>query len=99
MIYFNIQVVRGRQRVIRLLQEQIVNVREHCPCPSRLLHSLVQPQDCQFGLWPHQQCHSATPLLLTALSLMLQEGEDKIFLIEKLHCVYKQRQTQFLSPR
>ncbi|NXI04861.1 TMC6 protein, partial [Pachycephala philippinensis] len=43
-IYFNIQVVRGRQRVICLLREQIAN-----------------------------------------------EGEDKIFLIQKLHSVYKQR--------
>ncbi|NXN84923.1 TMC6 protein, partial [Bombycilla garrulus] len=43
-IYFNIQVVRGRQRVICLLQEQIVN-----------------------------------------------EGEDKVFLIQKLHSVYEQR--------
>ncbi|NWV92098.1 TMC6 protein, partial [Machaerirhynchus nigripectus] len=43
-IYFNIQVVRGRQRVISLLQEQIAN-----------------------------------------------EGEDKVFLIEMLHSVYKQR--------
>ncbi|NWY17980.1 TMC6 protein, partial [Aphelocoma coerulescens] len=43
-IYFNIQVVRGRQRIIRLLQEQIAN-----------------------------------------------EGEDKVFLIKKLHCVYKRR--------
>ncbi|XP_023794662.1 transmembrane channel-like protein 6 isoform X2 [Cyanistes caeruleus] len=50
-IYFNIQVVRGRQRVICLLQEQIAN-----------------------------------------------EGEDKVFLIQKLHSVYKQRQ-MFLSPR
>ncbi|KAM4761881.1 transmembrane channel-like protein 6 isoform 4-T6 [Cyanocitta cristata] len=49
-IYFNIQVVRGRQRIICLLQEQIAN-----------------------------------------------EGEDKVFLIEKLHCVYKQRQ-MLLSP-
>ncbi|NXQ58638.1 TMC6 protein, partial [Anthoscopus minutus] len=44
MIYFNIQVVRGRQRVICLLQEQIAN-----------------------------------------------EGEDKVFLIQKLHSVYEQR--------
>ncbi|NWZ86123.1 TMC6 protein, partial [Poecile atricapillus] len=43
-IYFNIQVVRGRQRVICLLQEQIAN-----------------------------------------------EGEDKVFLIQTLHSVYKQR--------
>ncbi|NXA76327.1 TMC6 protein, partial [Thryothorus ludovicianus] len=43
-IYFNIQVVRGRQRVICLLQEQIVN-----------------------------------------------EGEDKVFLIQKLQSVYEQR--------
>ncbi|XP_068065941.1 transmembrane channel-like protein 6 [Anomalospiza imberbis] len=43
-IYFNIQVVRGHQRVICLLQEQIAN-----------------------------------------------EGEDKAFLIQKLHSVYKQR--------
>ncbi|NXQ01365.1 TMC6 protein, partial [Vidua macroura] len=43
-IYFNIQVVRGRQRVICLLQEQIAN-----------------------------------------------EGEDKVFLIQKLHSVYRQR--------
>ncbi|XP_063265465.1 transmembrane channel-like protein 6 [Prinia subflava] len=43
-IYFNIQVVRGRQRVICLLQEQIAN-----------------------------------------------EGEDKVFLIQKLHSVYEQR--------
>ncbi|XP_066188311.1 transmembrane channel-like protein 6 isoform X2 [Sylvia atricapilla] len=90
-IYFNVQVVRGRQRVICLLREQIANVCEHCPCPSSLSRSLVQPQDCQFGLWP-QQCHPiATPLLLTALSLMLQEGEDKLFLTQKLHSVYEQR--------
>ncbi|NXL38200.1 TMC6 protein, partial [Glaucidium brasilianum] len=43
-IYFNIEVVRGQQRVIRLLKEQIAN-----------------------------------------------EGEDKIFLIQKLHSVYEQR--------
>ncbi|NXI17508.1 TMC6 protein, partial [Irena cyanogastra] len=43
-IYFNIQVVTGRQRVICLLQEQIAN-----------------------------------------------EGEDKVFLIQKLHSVYEQR--------
>lgn len=38
---------------------------------------------------------SATPLLLTALSLMLQEGEDKAFLIQKLHsvCRYKHRRS------
>ncbi|NXS32241.1 TMC6 protein, partial [Pomatostomus ruficeps] len=46
-IYFNIQVVRGHQKVIHLLQEQIAN-----------------------------------------------DGEDKIFLIEKLHSVYKQRDTR-----
>ncbi|NXS72321.1 TMC6 protein, partial [Pandion haliaetus] len=45
MIYFNIQVVRGQQRIIRLLKEQIAN-----------------------------------------------EGEDKIFLIQKLHSVYEQRE-------
>lgn len=61
-IYLNIQVVRGRQKVICLLQEQIANVREHCPCPSPLLHSLLQPQHCQFRLWPQQHCHSPTPL-------------------------------------
>uniref|UniRef100_U3KCD2 Transmembrane channel-like protein n=1 Tax=Ficedula albicollis TaxID=59894 RepID=U3KCD2_FICAL len=44
-IYFNIQVVRGRQKVICLLQEQIAN-----------------------------------------------EGQDKVFLIQKLHSVYEQRQ-------
>ncbi|KFZ57973.1 Transmembrane channel-like 6, partial [Podiceps cristatus] len=44
-IYFNIQVVRGQQRIIRLLKEQIAN-----------------------------------------------EGEDKIFLIQKLHSVYAQRE-------
>ncbi|NXF54326.1 TMC6 protein, partial [Oceanites oceanicus] len=44
-IYFNIQVVRGRRRIIRLLKEQIAN-----------------------------------------------EGEDKIFLIQKLHSVYEQRE-------
>ncbi|NXP91570.1 TMC6 protein, partial [Passerina amoena] len=44
MIYFNIQVVRGRQRVICLLQEQIAN-----------------------------------------------EGEDKLFLMQKLRSVYEQR--------
>ncbi|NXK47401.1 TMC6 protein, partial [Chauna torquata] len=43
-IYFNIQVVRGQQRIIRLLKEQIAN-----------------------------------------------EGEDKIFLIQKLHSVYEQK--------
>ncbi|NXK12642.1 TMC6 protein, partial [Herpetotheres cachinnans] len=42
--YFNIQVVRGQRRIIRLLKEQIAN-----------------------------------------------EGEDKIFLIQKLHSVYEQR--------
>ncbi|XP_053816367.1 transmembrane channel-like protein 6 isoform X2 [Vidua chalybeata] len=47
-IYFNIQVVRGRQRVICLLQEQIAN-----------------------------------------------EGEDKVFLIQKLHSVYRQRHRRF----
>ncbi|GAB0197564.1 transmembrane channel-like protein 6 [Grus japonensis] len=45
MIYFNIQVVRGQRRIIRLLKEQIAN-----------------------------------------------EGEDKIFLIQKLHSVYEQRE-------
>ncbi|XP_069655622.1 transmembrane channel-like protein 6 isoform X1 [Haliaeetus albicilla] len=44
-IYFNIQVVRGQQRIICLLKEQIAN-----------------------------------------------EGEDKIFLIQKLHSVYEQRE-------
>ncbi|KFQ59398.1 Transmembrane channel-like 6, partial [Pelecanus crispus] len=44
MIYLNIQVVRGQQRIIYLLKEQIAN-----------------------------------------------EGEDKIFLIQKLHSIYKQR--------
>ncbi|NWU66662.1 TMC6 protein, partial [Pterocles burchelli] len=44
-IYFNIQVVRGQRRIIRLLKEQIAN-----------------------------------------------EGEDKIFLIQKLHCIYDQRE-------
>ncbi|NXT18066.1 TMC6 protein, partial [Syrrhaptes paradoxus] len=44
-IYFNIQVVRGQRRIIRLLKEQIAN-----------------------------------------------EGEDKIFLIQKLHCIYEQRE-------
>ncbi|KAM6118846.1 transmembrane channel-like protein 6 [Phoenicopterus ruber ruber] len=44
-IYFNIQVVRGQRRIIRLLKEQIAN-----------------------------------------------EGEDKIFLIQKLHSVYEQRE-------
>ncbi|XP_030361877.1 transmembrane channel-like protein 6 isoform X2 [Strigops habroptila] len=44
-IYFNIQVVRGQRRVIRLLKEQIAN-----------------------------------------------EGEDKAFLIQKLHSVYEQRE-------
>lgn len=91
MIYFNIQVVRGRQRVICLLQEQIANVRELCPSPSLLLHSLVQPQDCKFRLWPQQCRPSGTPVLLTALSLMLQEGKDKVFLIQKLQSVYEQR--------
>ncbi|NXI69289.1 TMC6 protein, partial [Anseranas semipalmata] len=43
-IYFNIQVVRGQQRIIRMLKEQIAN-----------------------------------------------EGEDKIFLIQKLHSVYEQK--------
>ncbi|XP_065503776.1 transmembrane channel-like protein 6 isoform X2 [Caloenas nicobarica] len=43
-IYFNVQVVRGQRRIIRLLKEQIAN-----------------------------------------------EGEDKIFLIQKLHSVYEQR--------
>ncbi|XP_062362080.1 transmembrane channel-like protein 6 [Cinclus cinclus] len=43
-IYFNIQVVRGRRKVVCLLQEQIAN-----------------------------------------------EGEDKVFLIQKLHSVYEQR--------
>uniref|UniRef100_A0A8C3QXK7 Transmembrane channel-like protein n=1 Tax=Cyanoderma ruficeps TaxID=181631 RepID=A0A8C3QXK7_9PASS len=47
-IYFNVQVVRGRQRVICLLQEQIVN-----------------------------------------------EGEDKAFLIQKLNSVWKQRRRRF----
>ncbi|XP_058708384.1 transmembrane channel-like protein 6 isoform X2 [Poecile atricapillus] len=47
-IYFNIQVVRGRQRVICLLQDQIAN-----------------------------------------------EGEDKVFLIQKLHSVYEQRHRRF----
>lgn len=46
-IYFNIQVVRGRQRVICLLQEQIA-----------------------------------------------KEGEDKRFLIQKLHSVNEQRDTR-----
>lgn len=55
-IYFNFQMVRGRQRLICLLREQIANVCEHCPCPSPLPHSLLQPQDCQSRLWP-QQCH------------------------------------------
>ena len=32
-IYFNIQVVRGQQRIIRLLKEQIANVRELCTLP------------------------------------------------------------------
>ncbi|XP_068770266.1 transmembrane channel-like protein 6 [Struthio camelus] len=45
MIYFNIQVVKGQRRIIRLLKEQIAN-----------------------------------------------EGEDKIFLIQKLHSVYEQRE-------
>lgn len=31
------------------------------------------------------------PWLLTAMSLLLQEGQDKIFLIQKLHSVYEQR--------
>ncbi|CAM9713327.1 unnamed protein product [Bubo scandiacus] len=44
-IYFNIEVVRGQRRIIRLLKEQIAN-----------------------------------------------EGEDKIFLIQKLHSVYEQRE-------
>ncbi|NWX15432.1 TMC6 protein, partial [Aegotheles bennettii] len=44
-VYFNIQVVRGQRRIIRLLKEQITN-----------------------------------------------EGEDKTFLIEKLHSVYEQRE-------
>ncbi|KAM6297411.1 transmembrane channel-like protein 6 [Aegotheles albertisi] len=44
-VYFNIQVVRGQRRIIRLLKEQIAN-----------------------------------------------EGEDKMFLIEKLHSVYEQRE-------
>ncbi|XP_051490968.1 transmembrane channel-like protein 6 isoform X2 [Apus apus] len=44
-VYFNIQVVRGQQRVIHLLEEQIAN-----------------------------------------------EGEDKIFLIQKLHFAYEQRE-------
>ncbi|XP_075296685.1 transmembrane channel-like protein 6 [Opisthocomus hoazin] len=44
-IYFNIQVVRGQRRIIRLLKEQIAN-----------------------------------------------EGEDKTFLIQKLHSVYEQRE-------
>ncbi|XP_010006984.1 PREDICTED: transmembrane channel-like protein 6 [Chaetura pelagica] len=44
-VYFNIQVVRGQQRVIRLLEEQIAN-----------------------------------------------EGEDKVFLIQKLHFAYEQRE-------
>uniref|UniRef100_A0A8B9S381 Transmembrane channel-like protein n=1 Tax=Apteryx owenii TaxID=8824 RepID=A0A8B9S381_APTOW len=44
-IYFNIQVVKGQRRIIRLLKEQIAN-----------------------------------------------EGEDKIFLIQKLHSVYEQRE-------
>ncbi|XP_074463352.1 transmembrane channel-like protein 6 isoform X1 [Larus michahellis] len=44
-IYFNIQVVRGQRRIIRLLKEQIAN-----------------------------------------------EGEDKIFLIQKLHSIYEQRE-------
>ncbi|NXQ79560.1 TMC6 protein, partial [Nyctibius grandis] len=43
--YFNVQVVRGQRRIIRLLKEQIAN-----------------------------------------------EGEDKIFLIQKLHAVYEQRE-------
>ncbi|XP_055650020.1 transmembrane channel-like protein 6 isoform X8 [Falco peregrinus] len=42
--YFNIQVVRGQQRIMRLLKEQIAN-----------------------------------------------EGEDKVFLIQKLHSIYEQR--------
>ncbi|XP_074778015.1 transmembrane channel-like protein 6 isoform X2 [Athene noctua] len=46
-IYFNIEVVRGQRRIIRLLKEQIAN-----------------------------------------------EGEDKIFLIQKLHSVYMQRERQ-----
>ncbi|XP_074703354.1 transmembrane channel-like protein 6 isoform X2 [Strix aluco] len=44
-IYFNVEVVRGQRRIIRLLKEQIAN-----------------------------------------------EGEDKIFLIQKLHSVYEQRE-------
>ncbi|XP_064890267.1 transmembrane channel-like protein 6 isoform X1 [Columba livia] len=44
-IYFNIQVVRGQRRIIRLLEEQIAN-----------------------------------------------EGQDKIFLIQKLHSVYERRE-------
>ncbi|KAM6403691.1 transmembrane channel-like protein 6 [Rhynochetos jubatus] len=46
-IYFNVQVVRGQQRVMRLLKEQIAN-----------------------------------------------EGEDKVFLIQKLHSIYEQRETR-----
>ncbi|KAM6317329.1 transmembrane channel-like protein 6 [Podargus strigoides] len=44
-VYFNIQVVRGQRRIIRLLKEQIAN-----------------------------------------------EGEDKVFLIQKLHSVYEQKE-------
>lgn len=85
-IYFNIQVVRGRQRVICLLQEQIANVST-APAHPHCFTGCCSPRDCQCGLWPQQGRHSATP----GLSLMLQEGEDKLFLMQKLRSVYEQR--------
>ena len=88
-IYFNIQVVRGQRRIIRLLKEQIANVRERRALPRapRLPDSGCSPDGAAAA-----DVGEPVPQRLTARSLLLQEGEDKTFLIQKLHSVYEQRE-------
>lgn len=80
-IYFNIQVVRGRQRVICLLQEQIANVSTALPIPA-----CCSPCTAMAGCAP-----AGWALSCPGAVSVLQEGEDKLFLMHKLHSVYEQR--------
>lgn len=59
------------------------------PCPGPALGSPDSGSSPDSAATSGMQEH--IPWLLTAMSLLLQEGQDKIFLIQKLHSVYEQR--------
>lgn len=93
MIYFIFEVVRDQQRIIHLLKEQMDIVCEpHAPpWPVPAAPGLLG-----LGSRPGSAATSASqehvPWLLTAMPLLVQEGKDKHFLIEKLHSIYEQRE-------